>query len=569
MLSSSESSHPSSQSSSAACTPGDGSAKPAKTTRRFEPQLIETVKRTKRAGDTVPATLPTDKTDITPGTKHIYLPKKSPKARAPVSPKPPDNTPNASCQSLPRYLPRREQSMRPHLNTRLNTRQESFHSDLAPIASDEEGEEEAEALSEYEETPSLSGSYGDSSDDSVRRLHLARTRESCDDRFSGYLLALAAKAAEKQLREQALAAFPNEYVHEMVEHFYDREIDGGSDDGSITAVGLLPQNSDGEISAMPIERKKTEIGWALKEMQEHQENLQKMRNEEEATKLKDELRQESFQDPFWTNGMTGKIAAAAAGVGAQDQHKKFELERMQKAAAPPMLGGDIRFRLCPSPKATKMETDQGYEVKIKRSKTGGGLWGGYCVANENQQYLSPVPRGPPMIQTPAMERDDPFATAFGSAVGSPEGISGPPSPNAQRKQQEKGIHLVAGINNRLREQAKNSRLEEEIEREFDDKFVTQVYNYLSLGYPALAWAFDFELSKISLVPIEELRKNDRGKDIKGYMETPEGASEGGHCARWKALKVYVREWARQHPSMQDGGGGDMWGVRARRGSWAI
>jgi hypothetical protein len=75
------------------------------------------------------------------------------------------------------------------------------------------------------------------------RLQLARTRESCDDRFSGYLLALAAKAAEKQLREQALAAFPNESMHEIVEHFYDREVEGASDEDSIEGIGLLVEDT--------------------------------------------------------------------------------------------------------------------------------------------------------------------------------------------------------------------------------------------------------------------------------------------------------------------------------------
>jgi hypothetical protein len=38
-------------------------------------------------------------------------------------------------------------------------------------------------------------------------------RESVDEQTSGYLLELAAKAAEKQLREQEMAAFPNGDYH--------------------------------------------------------------------------------------------------------------------------------------------------------------------------------------------------------------------------------------------------------------------------------------------------------------------------------------------------------------------
>lgn len=83
--------------------------------------------------------------------------------------------------------------------------------------------------------------------------HATRRRESVDERFSGYLLELAAKAAEKKLREQAsaeqataaassvnsfvvddseeklqeqvMAAFPNEEHHEHVDHFIHGDTD--------------------------------------------------------------------------------------------------------------------------------------------------------------------------------------------------------------------------------------------------------------------------------------------------------------------------------------------------------
>ena len=133
-----------------------------------------------------------------------------------------------------------------------------------------------------------------------------------------------------------------------------------------------------------------------------------------------------------------------------------------------------------------------------------------------------------------------------------------------------------------------------------------MYNYISLGYPATARAFDDELSKISGIEIEQLRKDDRlsvgkgfmlemelavkkrtgitsatgsrtssGDDDDEVMLTPE-EDERRHRnkpPRWRALKLYIREWARQHPSFDDGFGEDenplAWGVRARRGSWAI
>src|SRR5690606_35776530 len=84
---------------------------------------------------------------------------------------------------------------------------------------------------------------------------------------------------------------------------------------------------------------------------------------------------------------------------------------------------------------------------------------------------------------------------------------------------------------------------EQIAQEFNDEFITQVYNYLSLGYPATACVLDEELSKISGTSTAELRINDEKQMAKGHMlemklgETP----EEDRCPRWRALKVYITE----------------------------
>jgi hypothetical protein len=157
--------------------------------------------------------------------------------------------------------------------------------------------------------------------------------------------------------------------------------------------------------------------------------------------------------------------------------------------------------------------------------------------------------------------------------------------------------------------------EREIEAEFTDEFITQVYNYLSLGYPSLGRQYDEELSRIAKIPEEELRKDDRHADAKGYIGiiagiNPKGplgngtnglgrmgedkapgrqgidgkvntsdekvssvvgikGSDPRHCSRWVALKAYIVEWARQNPDLGDSEAPKAWGVRARRGSWAI
>ena len=106
-----------------------------------------------------------------------------------------------------------------------------------------------------------------------------------------------------------------------------------------------------------------------------------------------------------------------------------------------------------------------------------------------------------------------------------------------------------------------------IEEEFNDTFVTQIYNYLSLGYPCIARNYDSELSKISGIQISEMRADDSRVDAKGYVMAPEDEYSVA-CTRWRALKLYILEWARQQPNMIDerGWGG---GVPERRGSWAF
>ncbi|KAI9746092.1 MAG: hypothetical protein M1818_000773 [Claussenomyces sp. TS43310] len=543
-------------------TPPPASAESTpKQRRKFTPQLIETSKRSKRAGDSRPATLPTDKTDITPGTNHIYMPRRKAKQRPLAVPLVvPDNTPAPSVEQITQYHPmppHRQGSMRPHLNTRRPTRQDSYQPALEPIVSEDNSSRSDignnEDYEDHEGTPSLSGSYG-SSDDSQMRMQMARTRESCDDRFSGYLLELAAKAAEKQLREQALAAFPNSDVHEIVEHFYDRE-EAPSDEEEVIGVGLLPH----EILSR---RESMEVGWAAREMQAHQESLAKMREEETNLKLAAEASHPTFKDPFWTNGMTAKVPQTVPA-------KEAELQAMRSAASPPMLGDDLKFRMCPSPKATKFESDQEINVTPKHRDDGGGLWGGYCVADEEEQYLSPLARRPSLIATPDVERDDPFASAFVQEIPKTQMKRGSrPLPAAKA-----GVQMISGIDERLKEAANKSKLQTSLQKEFDDKFVTQVFNYLSLGYPSLARLYDEELSKITKVPVSELCKDDQLNNAQGHIEIGSNGETSDqavvHCTRWEALRLYILEWAKQNPTTDDVTSLGAWGVRARRGSWAF
>lgn len=183
---------------------------------------------------------------------------------------------------------------------------------------------------------------------------------------------------------------------------------------------------------------------------------------------------------------------------------------------------------------------------------------GVCTLSDNNG-LAPPRLGRTGLITPA---ESEYSYAEPDFIGFSQHLPESP-PNSQP-----GASNMACIDQML-------MAEQGIQLECTDAFVTQVYNYLSLGYPTLARKFDDELCKITRIPVEELRRDDKLANTKGYIGTPEGkgvTQDGvadGQCARWKALRLYVREWARQQPRMAAVPDLDAWGVRARRGSWAI
>jgi hypothetical protein len=545
--------------------PPTASEEAVKPRRKFIPQLIESSssKGLKRANDGQPTTIPTDKARITSGTNDISLPARKPNQQSDptlLSPKysrsssPHTRFASSNTRESSPFTPRRQNSMKPHLNTRQSTR-EDFHSEVEIVLSAEESlEDNQERDFLDEDTPSLSGSFG-SSEDSHTRLQMAQTRESCDERFSGYLLSLAAKAAQEQLREQELAAFPNSDYHDPVEHFF-HESEPSSDEDDAYTVGLLPHEMVGK-------RKSTDVGFTKHEMEQHQDTLARMREEETLRKLAEEAMKPTFHDPFWTNGTNHRKSSM--------HEEKAEVKAMRDAASPPMLGGNLKFRMHNSPKATIIVREK--KEMQPHSDDGHGLWGGYCVAEEPSQYITPFNHnGPDMISTPHNELEDPFSKLTFS------------DSNA-KKIVLKGVHMVPGIDERLKaevEKAKQEKADAELEdallAEFTDDFVTQVYNYLSLGYPALGNFFDEELSHITSVPENSLSRDDCKDDPWGHIGLEQGTgragstlatAEGLKSPRWQALKIYIYEWARQHPNMSDQSSEHAWGVRARRGSWAI
>ncbi|KAK2074184.1 hypothetical protein P8C59_008409 [Phyllachora maydis] len=622
---------------------------------RFAPQLVESsVRRSRRAGDDGPATRPTDKTDITPYTKHIYAPKSKKKGHG-------------------------------------------GHA-AAPAPGPAPG-------------PAPAPAPGPSAAPAPRRVGHAR-RESCDDEIAGGVFDLVARDAQRKLQEVAMTAFPNSYLRTGgAEHFYVRE---GSDDDSSSGFG--PSRGRTIARGYPEHRlsrrdsSAEDVNWAFKEMQEHalrlgHERLSTLELDnmsidgppDDAMALTRSARQSLTGSPLWSR-LSGSSLGAMADphpslfrpesplptigesavplpqaksspvvrpsgehhmphglsshkahtpatqvsqeMGLRHQGSPFRrfgppqdgdmsLERarnfhkLRANHTPPMLGKDLSFRMCPSPKQTKLEPDHLFDLKTEktaaehnRDLTGQrGLWRGYCYTADKTEQLALVQR-PAMLITPF-----PPATprAQSQAVFSPTGFlceeptrlegqtrastqwsvplpQQPAGPRGSARSHEpKGLHMLRGLEERLRQEKAQADLEVKIVAEFDDKFVTQVYNYLSLGYPAMARQYDDELSKISRISVAELERDDslamdhlwgaavdgqaasmkapgRRLDATGHIMLDNDAllttPEEERCPRWKALKLYIFEWARQHPDLE-AIGPLPWGMRERRGSWGV
>ncbi|KAI4152875.1 MAG: hypothetical protein LQ340_002653 [Diploschistes diacapsis] len=559
--------------------------------RRFTPQLVETAKRTRKRGDTAPAMQHTDKTDLSPGDR-VHLPRDMRFAQSSSSERPLQNIP---AQRTPKQTTRPPESRFSFANlSKKAPRQASFRvPQLAPIASPGYSDKSNES-----EVPSLSTTPSATSDGSEAQKQARRLRESCDEKFSGYLLALAAQAAKKQLREQALAAFPNERFDQPVDHFAFGRDSEDSDDYGHDGMSEILDVADA------MQRRMSATGWDLVEMPKHKEKLEEQRRRQRladsTAPKKDEPISDPWQDPYNLKAVQNPFPREQPnehmGGHVRDAN---ELTKMRSAASPPMLGSDLVFVEAMSPQHTMIDATQkprcrtgwGGEPKPRQhsglwtpgrgrsptathknsasafasvSALGPALWAGLCNAPKHETDNLSVPHKSQMqtgIMTPRVEQEDrsPHISRFPAHV-LPSSPCPCPRPVKQQHQALANMDAVRTI-------------ESSLDDEYPDSFVTQLYNYLSLGYPALARKFDDELSKISRVPVEEIRKGDARMNSKGFIGVPEGegwAEEEvkGNCGRWWALRLYIREWARQQPRMVDSGRKD-WRARARRGSWAI
>lgn len=625
--------------------------------RKFAPQLVESsVRRSRRAGDEGPATRPSDRTDITPYTNHIYAPKPRRRDHGSIPPE-------------------------PHMRPRGHNRRESCDDEIAGgvfdlVARDAQRQLQDIAMSAFPNSGERTGGAEHfyvregSEDDSPRGRPTTRgpwnplhsRRNSSEEDISWAF-------REMQEHAQSTRGYRNRDLSRMDTMDLDKmSIDGPPSD----AMGLTSRQRS-SIANSPMWRARPSTD-SLGPIGENTMPL--LRAESPLPTIGESTMPyippqsppirpigEHFM-PYIPSAPSGKAADMPYVPSSRippetsfgqypvynpfGQERDMSLERARMAhrkrikESPPMLGQDLTFRMCPSPKHTKLEPDHLWDLETGKTleeqhrdpTEQHGLWRGYCYTNDKTEKIAALER-PAMITTPLPDQNDkdPFAREFG--LTAPVELSEEPTPadpatragtqplpvshtqphsangyvvhpeHRTRNSVPKGLHMLQNLQSldeKLRKEKAAAELDEKIRAEFDDKFVTQVYNYLSLGYPAMARFYDQELSKISRIPIEEMEKDDVaimqnlwGTDEKGNFnhdadkegspptdgqkikaaghimldrEAKDGVREEDRCPRWKALKRYIYEWARQHPDL-NGISPLAWGVQERRGSWGI
>ncbi|TPX13542.1 uncharacterized protein E0L32_006013 [Thyridium curvatum] len=587
---------------------------PKKEKRRFAPQLIESTRRSRRLGDTGPATRPVDKTDITPYTKHIYAPRsKRRHSRIPSNGRRESCDDETAAQLFEQLARDRERLLQEQaLSAFPNSRARAGGAEhfFVREGSEDESSTDSRGRTPMRGTRASRHSRRDSSEEDVgwavkemqehhehleqaRMSTLELDRMSIDSPPEEPLWTTHRRASGDVVRpigESLMPLIPKEPL-ETIGEAPSAPFDPSEEPPPARPIGeslmpYIPSAPAGQAASMPYIP---------------------------ASKLPPETGFRNHRAPFGAP-LSGFRGANRDLVADREYHK------LRTRASPPMLGKDLVFRRCPSPKQTKMEPDHPFPdvagEDTHRDVTGQkGLWQGYCYSPEKKEWLARIER-PAMIATPlpqAHGAGDPFAAAFGTA---PVAMSEEPSPKATgcmsaghnlgsssanpehrtRHGEAKGLHMLMGLDERLRKEKAAADLEEKIAAEFTDAFVTQVYNYLSLGYPAMARFYDDELSKIARMSVDDLESSDEsimdgiggpkghimmvdGDDDDSGGDSRDGASStssgsGGSsgdekkCPRWRALKEYIFEWARQHPDL-DSISPLAWGVRERRGSWGI
>jgi hypothetical protein len=369
-------------------------------------------------------------------------------------------------------------------------------------------------------------------------------RESCDESQARYLLSLAARSAEEQLKERALAVFPNEQDHQPVDHFAIEEDEVSVHEKSVDESEYIKHRRASSA----------DLTWALEHMRLHKEEAE-VRNR--AMVGINELQDDSAAAALHEVLQNGSRVPDSELLS--DTVEDTDPAQPERPISPPMLGDDLIFPQSVSPEGTlynfpvssQKRQDEACEVhgglwcggfRGDRNGGGDGLWMGTCKPAEKDS--AGLHQGPAEASL---------------LTGEPAAVNGDADADNERRK-------------RLREVSSN---------EFHDGFVTQIYNYLSLGYPCIARYFDYELSEVSGIPIAELRKDDLRADAKGFTGVTQGpvndANGAEGCMRWAALRLYIHKFAKQQQQQQQPPPPkaiesaptiETWGVPERKGSWA-
>ncbi|KAJ5248658.1 hypothetical protein N7468_000109 [Penicillium chermesinum] len=469
----------------------DASAGP----RRFKPELIETVRQS--IGGRV---------------------------EAPVNRFENDNGYLQASVHDPRLVPRQETYPRPSeskfsyasLLRRQEGRRHSFRvPELPPIPSNS-----SESSSD---SSSSSPRPAKTSFQSISPVHAHSLKGDSDETLSEYFLALAARSAHRQLKEQALAAFPNEQAYEPVDHFAVDDEDNGSEGEPWSYPQAYHIKSRRQSSA--------DLSWELEYMRQHKEEAEQ------------------------------RLRIMIATGKPLFESMQSNPAPLKNDRSPPMLGSDIVIPRSQSPEGTMCEKPHagGDSPTADDQCTGcGGLW---CASKHTDRG-----RGSGLWKG-TCQRNEPGGVGSGTSMGtansrvSSNGVSVTKArsldlPNVQKRRV-----------NTCRPRQTATSLSPNVLDEFDDSFVTQIYNYISLGYPCVARSYDDELSRISGITVQELRCDDLRTDARGYVVAPDGNSPVA-CSRWKALRLYIQDWALHQPHMGEDDE-SAWGMPERKGSWAI
>ncbi|KAH7241606.1 hypothetical protein BKA59DRAFT_207160 [Fusarium tricinctum] len=592
--------------------------------RRFAPQLIETSRRSRREGDAGPATKPTDKTDITPYTKNIYTATKPRGRRRDSAHEPPANGPRRresedenvvqflleiAAKEAERQMQEAAMSAFPNSHVREGNVdhfyfRESSGSDQSPESTSPVHDHHGHPVKHHHNVRRQSSDSNLGWWHKHMQEHVESNQEQHDDHME-----VDEKHDEMDtlVEEPALETPVIKENDDIMMRTDTADLDNMEFDmppDPMWTTSNTPRDSSSKRSSIGVSGPIGETHMPLLETDSYltAEQLNKTASPAPAASghigestmpfipsapavgTADTPFAKASQIPPDTGGFAStRNLARPFGYrpfGRGSPAPSFQKKRL--GVTPPMLGKDLVFRKCPSPKQTKLEPDHSFaehhaEEKLRDHSGENGLWRGYCFRSDsNDNYLVPADlHGPQMLATPR-----PVVTpGTASHISSPPFTDEPASVNGTtngrgnglwtRPGPPKGLHMLHGINERLQKEKTHAELEEKIEQEFDDSFVTQVYNYLSLGYPAMARSFDGELSRISLMSIQDLEKDDEKQLAQGHLvESEADKPRDQRCPRWHALQSYIKEWARQHPNL-DSMDPVGWGVRERRGSWAV